>query len=91
MKSTIYRRGREKEYKLCRDERKKGNLAFRSAGSHSPIDIISIDAINKKIYLIQSKRVFSETMSFTPQKLKEKLEAEHLELNGTFQVSFEVR
>ena len=35
--------------------RDKGMLSFRSAGSHSPIDVFALDIENKTIWLIQSK------------------------------------
>ncbi len=88
---AIYKKGRRKEYQIVADERKKGRITFRSAGSHSPIDVISIDTNKRIILLIQSKRVLSETMKAINPKLKKKLEADNEMLNGMYYVGFEVR
>lgn len=80
----MYEKGRRKEYKYVHKERDKGCIAFRSAGSHSPVDVISIDTKNKKIRLIQCK---SDKMNaHQQQKLREK----NKELNGLFEVKFSV-
>lgn len=84
MPNKQYIRGRRKEYKIIYSERAKGRLAFRSAGSHSPIDVVSIDYENKEIFLIQSK---PDTMS---QAKRESLEEQNKKLNGTFFVKFMV-
>ncbi len=85
MPNKNYISGRRKEYKLMHEERVKGCLAFRSAGSHSPIDVVSIDAFNSKITLIQSKpNHFSENQ-------KKKLLDKNRRLNGVFYVEFVVR
>jgi len=52
---TNYRRGYEIERKIMNMLRDDGYIAFRSAGSHSLIDIFGIKG--DKIRLIQSKRV----------------------------------
>lgn len=65
-------------------ERKLDRLAVRTAGSHSPFDVISIDAENANIFLIQSK---PDSMN---EKEKEKIETENIELNGVFWVKFKV-
>ena len=84
MPSKIYTKGRKKEYKIVHRERDKGCIAFRSAGSHSPIDVVSIDAINKKIRFIQSKS------DFMNENKKQKIREKNKELNGLFEVSFSV-
>ena len=43
MPNKAYIKGRRKEYRIVAQERKKGRLAVRTAGSHSPFDVISID------------------------------------------------
>ena len=56
---TNYRRGRDKEFLAVRELRQQGYVAFRSAGSHSPVDVT---AINKKhVRLIQIKRTKSNS------------------------------
>ncbi len=88
---TIYTKGRAKEYKLIYEERAKGRIAFRTAGSHSPFDVISIDLATKTIRLIQSKRTLSQKMSYIDPKLAEKLKKENKKFNGTYEVIFEAR
>ena len=79
------KKGQRKEYKVLNDERKLGNLAIRSAGSHTPIDIISIDVHSRVIKFIQCKPDnFSE-------KEAEKLCQEMRELNNAYRCEFEVR
>lgn len=86
---TKYRKGYEKELRLVHKYKADGcNIAFRSAGSHSPIDVVGIDSLRKKIYLIQSKRTLSEHIDYIDPKLKERLEKENVELNGSFDVEF---
>lgn len=87
----IYRKGARKEYAICEKLRKEGyDIVQRTAGSHSPIDIIAIKIRHREIKLIQSKRVLSEKMAYIPKKLKEKLEEENKEINGFYLVDFEV-
>ena len=52
---TMYRRGAYKEMKVVHEERAKGNISYRSAGSHSPVDVTVIDRKKKHIYLLQMK------------------------------------
>jgi Holliday junction resolvase len=79
-----YAKGRRKEYAIIREEKAMGYIAFRSAGSHSPIDIVSIDTRAKVILLIQAKSGLS------PAALQ-RLEEQHEELNGTYMVHFQCR
>lgn len=76
-----YRNGAAKERRIMNKFRDKGYISFRSAGSHSPIDVFAIDPQGKKIWLIQSK------LKMTPE-LKAKLEEENKNLNGLFTVEF---
>jgi len=85
MPNKNYVKGRRKEYAIVKKERERGRIAFRSAGSHSPVDVVSIDTANKKIRLIQSK---PKTMG---RRAKWHLEMENKELYGMFMVTFEVR
>lgn len=79
-----YAKGRRLEYKILKQERDAGKIALRSAGSHSPIDIVSVDAKERVIRLIQCKAgEFSELE-------RQKLLDEYSQLNGSFFVKFEV-
>lgn len=51
-----YRKGADAERKIVNQFRKKDCIAFRSAGSHSIVDVVVIDYINHEIKLIQSKK-----------------------------------
>jgi len=56
MGNKNYIKGRKKEYRLCKELRELGcEIVQRTAGSHSPIDIIAIDKKRKLIFLVQSK------------------------------------
>lgn len=51
-----YVNGRAKEYRIMKKLKEEGyEIVFRSAGSHSCIDVIAISKTLKKIKLIQSK------------------------------------
>ncbi len=54
-KNRNYKKGYERERKLVVQDRNQGHLAFRSAGSHSPIDVFVLDPEKKIIRLIQCK------------------------------------
>lgn len=84
MPNANYVKGRRKEYKSVYQFKREGCIAFRSAGSHSPIDVVAINPKTKEINLIQCKPA---TMSEN-QKLK--LCEENKELNGVFKVRFSV-
>jgi len=54
MPSKPYLKGRRKEYKVCKQLREEGfEIVQRTAGSHSPIDIIAIK--RDLILLVQVK------------------------------------
>ena len=83
--TTNYQRGRAKEYRLVNKLKKNGcDIAFRSAGSHSPIDLLGISKDKKEVVFVQSK----------PKKMsanaKRKLEKELEWLNGKFKCKFSV-
>jgi Holliday junction resolvase len=84
MPNQNYNRGRRKEYAQVHKAREKGNLAFRSAGSHSPIDVVEIDFNAKVIRFIQCK---PDSMSAN-QRMNIYLANKHLE--GTYLVCFDV-
>ena len=84
MANPKYKKGYEKERKIVNRLRAKGYLAFRSAGSHSPIDVFGISKNQKIIRLIQSK---SDNMSETA---KQKLLSTLKHLEGEYMVIVEV-
>ena len=87
----IYKKGRRKEYKIIEDLKKEGyNITQRTAGSHSPIDIIAINKLTRTIKLIQSKRTMKETMDYIDKGLKKNIEEDNRWLNNVFRVEFEV-
>lgn len=55
--ATNYQRGADAERRLVNKARKEGEIAFRSAGSHSPIDVTIINPELKRIMFIQRKAV----------------------------------
>lgn len=81
---TNYQRGAQKERRIMNRFRDKGQIAFRSAGSHSPIDIIAIDTEHKVITLIQSK---------LGKRISGKERAEvlsHKDIEGDYKVIFQL-
>ncbi|MEX2017019.1 MAG: hypothetical protein WD876_00930 [Candidatus Pacearchaeota archaeon] len=86
MPNKNYQQGRRKEYKIVDELRKLGfDIVQRTAGSHSPIDIIAINKKERKIVFTQSK-----PNSFSEEKIKQ-LEKEFDYLNGLFMCEFKVR
>ena len=81
---TQYKRGRAREYKIMNRLKEKGWLAIRSAGSHSPVDIVAINEKTREIWLIQVK---PKSMS---QSMKDILIAQSQAYNGFFKVRFGV-
>lgn len=67
MPNKNYVKGVRKERLLVNNARMIGEIAFRSAGSHSPIDVCTIDNVSKTIRFFQCK---PESMS---PKQKEKI------------------
>jgi len=55
MPNPAYEKGVRKERAFVNQARRAGNLALRSAGSHSPIDVVIIDRQRKIVRLIQCK------------------------------------
>ena len=84
MPNKNYIKGRKKEYKILNEARGLGFTALRSAGSHSPIDVVIIDTIERTIRFVQCK---PDSMS---EKKREALRQENNLLNGVFQCRFEV-
>jgi len=85
MPNRQYIKGRRKEYAIIHDEKVLGRLAFRSAGSHSPVDVVSIDTKEHVIRLIQSK-----PDDYAPIQIARLMKFNE-RLNGTFKVIFQVR
>ena len=83
MPNKNYVRGRRKEYKVCNELKELGfEIVQRTAGSHSPIDIIAIDMENKRILFAQCK----------PEGYKEhKYDIYKETLSGDFRVKFQIR
>ena len=82
MPNKNYVQGRRKEYKIRTREIALGRIAFRSAGSHSPVDVVSIDTKDKIIRLIQAK---PDTMS---RNARYKIYKANQKLNGIYEVGF---
>ena len=80
-----YEKGKKLEYRVVNAAKANGCIAFRSAGSHSPIDVVSIDIANREIRFVQCKagKSYSESQ-------REALRQEWNALNGAFQCRFEV-
>ncbi len=81
-----YRKGRRYEQKIVKEAREDGRVAFRSAGSKSPVDVVIIDAVGRTIKLIQAKA--GKSMS---DGAREALERSLAYLNGTYEVEFVVK
>lgn len=80
-----YNKGRAKEYRICKKLEKEGfEVAQRSAGSNSPIDVFAINLKTRVIKFVQAK----------PDKFSEKREKEIMdkwgEINGMFRAEFYV-
>ena len=81
---TNYTKGRGKEYRLMNKLKQEGyKIVFRSAGSHSKIDVVGIK--QKEILFIQSK---PKSMSKNKRAI---IEHNNCWLNGFSKVKFEVR
>ena len=79
MGNANYIKGANKERKFVNDARASGKIAFRSAGSHSPIDVCIIDAYEKN-----NPTVDTEAAELLLEKLRLELGeyADYLELGG---------
>lgn len=85
MPNPNYIKGVLKERDIVNKAREEGLIAFRSAGSHSPIDVCIIDIKLRRVKFIQCK-----PENF-PESKKKKLEQEFEELNNhIFSCFFEV-
>lgn len=85
MVNKNYAKGRAKEYQVCEKLRKEGwEIVQRTAGSHSPIDVIAINKLTRVIKFIQCK---PKSLS---KKKKKEIEIKLNWLNNIFRVEFEV-
>lgn len=82
-KQTNYKRGADKERRIVNRFREAGYLAFRSAGSHSPIDVFALNPKTHEIILVQSK-----LGKFLSNPAREKIIQEGKKLNGIYTLSF---
>jgi len=82
MPNKYYIKGYKKENKIVNQEKALGRVAFRSAGSHSPIDVVSIDTDSMIIRLIQAKTYELSELE------KKRIFEETNKLKGLFEVKF---
>ena len=85
MPNKFYLKGIRKERKIVNQARKEGKISFRSAGSHSPIDVAIIDIQSRKIRFIQCK-----PDNISDNQRKKLLDEFKYLINAAFLVSFEV-
>lgn len=84
MPNANYIKGVRKERKLVNLARARGNIAFRSAGSHSPIDLCIIDKEHREITFLQCKP------DDFPESERNKILEELSFINGYMIVRFDV-
>lgn len=84
MPNKNYIKGVKKERMIVNSFRNLGHIAFRSAGSHSPIDVCCINQVDKEIYFFQCK---PDTMS---EKKKNEILKKLEGLKGEYKISIEV-
>lgn len=79
-----YAKGRRFEYQTMHKLEQQGFIAMRTAGSHSPFDIIAINPATQKILLIQCK---AGTIT---DKAKHLIRNQWKELNGNYELMFDL-
>ena len=85
MPNNNYIKGRKREYKEMQRLRENGcDIVFRSAGSHSEIDVIGINTKTLEIFTIQCKPESLSTNKRDEIALRNRL------LNNIYVVTFEV-
>lgn len=82
MSNPKYLKGANFERKLVNAAKAKGCIAFRSAGSHSPIDVVVVDTKKKVVEFIQAKKGKS--------KLTKAKESELNDFSDEYQVKFKL-
>lgn len=61
MSNPKYVKGRAREYAIMKNYKRRGWIVLRSAGSHSPFDVVAVNKALKQVTFIQSKAgVFSK-------------------------------
>ena len=85
MANKHYMKGYRKERAVVNRARERGKLAFRSAGSHTIVDVVIIDERYHTIDLIQCK---PDSLSFNTKKVILK---QGEGLNGQYTVRFYVQ
>ena len=85
MPNKNYLKGIRKERSLVNKARKRGLIAFRSAGSRSPIDCV---IINTKLGMVRFIQCKSDSF---PESKKLKLEEQYKDLNDYFKCIFQVK
>lgn len=89
MPNKNYEKGRRREYQIIKQLKEQGfTIAQRTAGSHSPIDILAIHRLRKLILFIQAKAGSEEYEKAS--KTKAMIENRYLN-EGLWNVRFEVR
>ena len=78
MTNRNYKNGADKERRIVLKLKAKGFISARSAGSHSPIDVWSINPETHEVILIQAKG--------RKERSVKKLEKELKELDGLYYV-----
>lgn len=85
MGNANYIKGRKKEYRISKELRGEGwDIAQRTAGSHSPIDIFAINKAKRQILFVQAK---PDNFS---QLNKDRIMAELGYLKGMWMVEFKL-
>ena len=84
MPNKNYVKGVKKERLYVNRAKSMGLISFRSAGSHSPIDVVVIDMKTRNIGFIQCK---PDSMA---QIAKDRILDELKELSGAYTVRFNV-
>ena len=85
MPNKAYRKGYEKERRVMNKARAKGYLSYRSAGSHSKVDVTIVNKDKRLITFVQCK---PDSMS---ANAKQKLIDEMWFLNGGYKTEFIVK
>lgn len=83
---TKVNKGIRYEYQIKDLLTDEGYYVIRSAGSHGLFDLIAINVSEKKILLIQCKKIAKDF-----DKIKEKLERENAHFNGIYTVQFIIK
>ena len=86
MPNKNYRSGRRKEFSVIEKLKKDGfDIAQRSSGSHSPIDVFAINKEDKIIKFIQVKKGYLSSEEYS--KIWEDLK---WLTDGDFKIEFEI-